>query len=407
MPLIDERGRLFGRVNLIDGLVGLVVLLLIPLAYGAYALFRTPDPTIASIEPSVVTEGEPFTLKLSGENLRPYLKASIGANKFGTAQAPAFLIESLTEGEIRSPMLTAGTYDVVLSDFMLEVARLPSALTVAPRVSPVSPVSSGALRVELQLIGAFLALSPQEAKLIRVGATFGELPAGTSKPVAKPPIAEVLAVRASEPAVQRVRIGARALALPVRSGELQVPAIVRVSCSIVAENCAVFGTAVAPDARIVMPVSSGPPGSAGVQFVIDEVRPGAASVTFAKGPIATIRARFLVEPGLDNAVKVGDLDVGEATSRSRADRAFLIALDSQRQTILGTVVSGGFGINGQPFTAFTATIGVPLVQTPLGWQYKGALVKIGANFTFETTSYVINGWIVDAKIPSRPEIAAP
>jgi hypothetical protein len=46
MPLVDERGRLFGRINLIDAGVGVLILLLIPLGYAAYRLSRTPIPSI-------------------------------------------------------------------------------------------------------------------------------------------------------------------------------------------------------------------------------------------------------------------------------------------------------------------------------------------------------------------------
>ena len=52
MTIVDERGRLFGRFNLIDAGVVFVLLVLVPLAYAAYRLFR-PDPVrIESVEPS-------------------------------------------------------------------------------------------------------------------------------------------------------------------------------------------------------------------------------------------------------------------------------------------------------------------------------------------------------------------
>ena len=38
MPLIDDSGRLFGKINLIDAAVGVVTLLLIPLGYSARVL---------------------------------------------------------------------------------------------------------------------------------------------------------------------------------------------------------------------------------------------------------------------------------------------------------------------------------------------------------------------------------
>ena len=139
--------------------------------------------------------------------------------------------------------------------------------------------------------------------------------------------------------------------------------------------------------------------------MIDEVHDGAASVTFKSRarPVGTIRVRFLVQPGLDKMVKVGDVDVGDALSGSLAHRAFLIALDPDRESMFGNVGRGTYGLLGQALTAFTATVGVPLVQTPSGWRYKDARVKTGATFTFETSSYLMEGWIVDAQVPSHTE----
>lgn len=56
---------------------------------------------------------------------------------------------------------------------------------------------------------------------------------------------------------------------------------------------------------------------------------------------------------------------------------------------------------------FTATVAVPLVQTPSGWRYKDARVKTGSTFTFETSSYLMEGWIVDAQVPSHIEGIVP
>ena len=406
MPLIDERGRLFGRVNLIDGLVGVVVLLLIPLAYGAYVLFRIPDPTITSIEPSVITEGETIALKLSGQNFRPYLKASIGENR-----SPGFLVQSPTEGAIKLPTLAPGTYDVLLLDEALEIARMPAALKVVPRIPPAPPVPPPLPRVNLQLVGVFEGLEPQEARFIRAGTTFFDLSEGGAK--SGELVAQVLAVKDTEPATQRMRVGVRTLLLPVVSGEVQVPAIVRVSCRVAGDECPLFGTVVAPNARITIPLSSAlsrPIGNQGhraaaesdrkIQFTVSEVRDAAAPVTFkSPRPVGTIRVRFLVPRGVEEVVNVGDVDVGDALSRLVADKAFVTAIDPERETISASVGRGGYGLQGQVLTAFTATVRVPLAQTTSGWRYKDARVKIGATFTFETSSYLIEGWIVEAQVP--------
>ena len=46
MAIVDDRGRLGGKVNLIDAVVAFLILILIPVAFGAYLLFRTPQPTL-------------------------------------------------------------------------------------------------------------------------------------------------------------------------------------------------------------------------------------------------------------------------------------------------------------------------------------------------------------------------
>jgi hypothetical protein len=51
MTLVDNRGRILGRYNLIDLALVCVVLGLIPLGYGAYLLFRTPLPSLTAVEP--------------------------------------------------------------------------------------------------------------------------------------------------------------------------------------------------------------------------------------------------------------------------------------------------------------------------------------------------------------------
>lgn len=125
MPLIDERGRLLGKVNLIDAAVGLLFLFLIPLAYGAYALFRTPPPQITAME-AVTLNDQGWRVKLRGKDLRPFLQAFAGGHM------GEFLIESPSRAEVQLPKLETGTYDLALYDQAKEVARLVGAVTIAP-----------------------------------------------------------------------------------------------------------------------------------------------------------------------------------------------------------------------------------------------------------------------------------
>src|SRR5205814_8070968 len=57
MAIVDERGRLGGKVNLIDAVVAFLILILIPVAFGAYLLFRTPTPKLTALNPPALNQG--------------------------------------------------------------------------------------------------------------------------------------------------------------------------------------------------------------------------------------------------------------------------------------------------------------------------------------------------------------
>ncbi|HIM14506.1 MAG TPA: DUF4330 family protein, partial [Acidobacteria bacterium] len=132
MTVIDENGRIFGKVNLIDLLVVSTLVGLIPLIYGAFLLFRTPDPQLQSVTPSQLVLEETRSIRIIGANLRTNLRVRIGA-----ANTEAFLVESQTAAEVRLPDdLLPGTYDVVLLDQEIELDRLPDALSIEALQQP-------------------------------------------------------------------------------------------------------------------------------------------------------------------------------------------------------------------------------------------------------------------------------
>jgi hypothetical protein len=130
MPVIDDRGRLFGRVNVIDFAVVLFVVALVPLAYAAYALFRPTPPHIVSVSPStaVYKAGVEQKVTITASWLRPFLRAQIG-----TYNTRGFEVTSARTADVRFMDLPPGTYDIVLFDESQEVARLPKALKITPR----------------------------------------------------------------------------------------------------------------------------------------------------------------------------------------------------------------------------------------------------------------------------------
>jgi hypothetical protein len=233
------------RFNLVDVAAAIVILILIPLAYGSYLLFRTPPPTLVGVSPARLFEGHNQRVEIDGTNLRPFLRVS-----FNAAQARSFLIGSTKYAMVDLPDLKAGTYDVVLYDHVQEVARLPNALTVAPMAAD----------VEVEVVGSFRT-APDRSPAPKVGDRF---------PSTGEAIAEVVAVGSPAAGDLRLRVGDETLRVPLLQPVL--PATLRLKCYTArradgAVECLVPAgpgndapAVVAPDALLTLPSASGPMG---------------------------------------------------------------------------------------------------------------------------------------------------
>lgn len=136
--VLDERGSVFGRFNLIDLAAVVVVIVLIPMGFVTYRVFRQPRPVIESVAPKTLRADSTRRVRLEGRNFRPFLNAFVAkANEpFSvpmrvpeTVQA-IFLIETPTVVELQLPNVPPGTYDIYLYDEGREVAHVPSAVTL-------------------------------------------------------------------------------------------------------------------------------------------------------------------------------------------------------------------------------------------------------------------------------------
>jgi hypothetical protein len=400
VPLIDDRGRLFGKLNLIDAIVGIFVLLLIPLAYGSYLLFRAPTPTIESMQPVTILEDMPTIVAMTGEHLRPFLRARVGALE------AKFYVQAPTVAELQLPALPPGTYDLTLYDESTQVLFRPRAFTVQP-----TAVSS---TVYFEAVGTFVGLAKDAATLIGVGAKMRPPVAGGGDTTA-----EVLAVQPPEPTMRRVRIGpATLMVAPLPSPS--IPAIVRVPCTVGDGVCTFAGTTVSRGATLVLsPPSAGrsaPPDPSQVQFVIDQLFPPGTHAAFPS--VVTARVRFIGGPELSSVMKTGDADVSAATATDPehsaildANRAVLTAVASQSQPMTAQITTEP-QVSANPLrrtlqlqqavVAFDCTVRIPVVFTPLGWSYRERPVKVGAPFVFESIAGVATGWILDVKVaPDR------
>ena len=148
MSMLDGRGRLRGRVNLIDAAATAFVLLIIPLAFVAYRTLRVPDPIMRAVTPTSLSVDGPRQIRVTGEHFRPFLRAFV--SKTGLVLSAVnlpdglranYLIQTPSAIELDLPPdLRTGTYDVYLFDEGREVARITQAFTLTPPPPPPKPV---------------------------------------------------------------------------------------------------------------------------------------------------------------------------------------------------------------------------------------------------------------------------
>jgi Domain of unknown function (DUF4330) len=382
MAVLDDRGRLFGRINLIDAAVGAFVVLLLPIAYGAFLLFRPARPTITSVDPAQITyieeraaggtrvEGK---LKVHGTALRPTLRAMIG-----TQEAVGFLFETPAAADVLFGEIASGTHDLVLYDGVQEVARARNAVTVSRK-----PVAQMA---RVLAIGALITLDRATAEALKPS----EAPnvSGTTR--------TIVALGPLEPDYRRV--GFNGGAIDVRVEPLyQRQAAVLVSCELAAaQECRADGSSIGVLDRILtIPTASDP-----VRFLIRGIVPATPPVA------ATLSARFVASPQVIDRVRTGDRDLPAlaldgrgatiASIERRPDVAGQLSYGfdvADRSGDRGSVESGQTSIPDR-FGVADVVVRLGVDITPLGWRYRGQALRVGGTLTFTTEMYTMRGSIL-------------
>lgn len=358
MTLIDERGRLFGRVNLVDAAIGTFVLVLIPIAYGTFLLFRPATPRITSVTRVPISMEErrlaggsrlSAKLKVRGSGFRPMLRASID-------QVPAlgFVFENPNSADVMVGEAAPGTHDLVIYDGVQEVARAAGAVTI-------QAVAPARIRVE----GTLFDLDEQTASALRPGPL---VPDTASQ-------AEIVQLGNVRPGRHRVTTANRSADIAV-AGRWERPVVMVVQCDLdpQAEGCAVGGTPLAaapsPVIRLVGPASTA------LSLAIDELFP----VEPPRRAIA--RIRFEGSGEMLDLIRSGDRD------DCLDERAAIVSAIDHRRPDNGTIVRDA-----------TVTLGAD--DSRDGWRYRGRLVSPGATFTLTTSRYVASGTVIALKVDSN------
>lgn len=346
MPVVDDHGRIFGRYNLLDLALAIVLLGLIPIGYGAYALFRVPAPTLTGVEPPIVTIDRNMRVVVRGENLRPYMRISFDEN-----QTRNFLFQDPTKAEVTFADIPPGQYDVVLYDFAQERARLPKAITIAPPALPVTSVHAAGFLTGVKL---------SQVASFKVGTDF-------------PTAAKILAVGPPADDLARIVTGDHSVEIPVEK-TVRIPVLLQVICSVeqnaagLGECRSTQGPAVGPGVYITLP------GYEGRQpFLVVDVQPPV--------PPTLIEVSVRVAPGEDAAMlaKAGDLDLGASQNAFAAGATVLVPPSAAHRLF---------------------TLRIPAFPSLLGWQYGGQILRVGGGLQFYSTRYVMTG--VVASVPPLP-----
>ncbi len=334
MPFIDENGRVFGRMNLFDAALAAAVVVLVPLAYGTFLLFRAPAPRIASVarvpiasEERRVAGGSRLTakLKVRGSGLRPMLRASIGSTP-----ALGFVFEDPNSADVLVGDIPPGTHDLVLYDGVQEIARLAKSVTIEAAAAP-----------RIAAAGTFVRLDKATADALAVGPL---------SPGATDAILRLAPAQSTADGWQR-------------AAEI----LLQCDPDPQGEGCAVGGVSMIARPLPTLRVTG--PSASPLFFSTRETFP-------AMPPeVRTAVVRLTSAPELLQQVRDGDRD---DCMDERA--ATVVAVGTRRAAA------------GRADVDVTLRLGVD--QSPGGWRYRGRVVKAGTPFTLGTERYVVEGIVL-------------
>lgn len=356
--MIDDRGRLFGRVNVVDAAIGAFALVLLPIAYGTFLLFRPSAPRITSVARVPITMEErrlaggsrlAAKLKVRGSGFRPMLRASIDE-----APALGFVFENPNSADVLVGEVASGTHDLVIYDGVQEVARSAGAVTI----QAVPPA-------RIRVTGTLFDLDESTA---------GALRPGPLTPGATASQADIVQLGNVRPGRHRLTTGQGSADVTV-AGRFERPVVMVVQCDLdpQSEGCAVGGTPLATPSPVIRLVG---PASIALSLAIDELLPVEAPRR------AVARIRFAGADEMLDLIRSGDRD------DCLDERAAIVSAVERRRSDNGAAVRDA-----------TVTLGAD--DSRDGWRYRGRIVSPGATFTLTTDRYVASGSVIALTIDPK------
>lgn len=382
--VIDQEGRVFGRLNLLDAALILFALILIPAAYAAFLLFRIPAPRITSVAPAQLTfiedraaAGSELSgkLKVHGSGLRPILRAVIGGQA-----AVAFVFENPTSADVLFGNLPPGAHDLVLFDGVQEVARANKAVVIPAKVR--------ATAARVRVVGHLIDLDESAARALQAGARYPST--GTAQ-------AELVALGDPAPDMRAIRTLDGMIDVAAQ-GRWRRPAAFVLECDVAAlQQCRIGQTSLG-GGEVLLDV----PGSGGaLRLRVEEVVP-------AEPPrLADVRVRFLAPADALDLMKPGDRDESALQVDGRA--ATIVAVES-RQVVPGdltqTVSDGAIPLSSiraaDRVAAIEAVVRLGVDQASDGWRYRAQLVTVGRMLKFVTPTYTMRGLVRRVTLAHEP-----
>ena len=352
MTIVDEHGRLFGRINLVDATALIFVIGLLPVAYGAFLLFRPATPRIDSVTQTDVSKEElrvangallSAKLKVKGTGFNPLLRASIG-----DAPAMGFVFENPNSADVLVGELPVGKHDLVLFDGVQEVARARDAVNIQDTVGTI-----------VRTVGRFTALDAAMLKTLQPG---------FASPKEKRAAFEVVSLGEPRPAQSRVAFGSSVVDLPI-AGYVERTAVLNVRCDSPGAVCNIAGVRLSERAPMMVLLSGDVPYEIAEILPTADPRRGRLQVRFTGPQVA--------------AMKAGDQDT---------------LLDSRAAVISATTARDGNSV--------TAVLDVGVDRSRDGWRYRGQLLRPGAPFHITTDGYEAAGLVVSIDVPDVPAATA-